>query len=116
VEPWYFRRGRRRGGRALHRHPARFRIFGAAWSDGTPLKSVEVQIDGGSWQAAALEDRGNPFAWTFFTLETAALAAGPHELSSRATDARGRTQPESLELKKTYWEDNAQFKRKVLVS
>jgi hypothetical protein len=93
-----------------------FRVFGAAWSDGTPLRSVEVRIDGGAWQRAALDDRGQPFAWTFFTLETAALPAGPHDLWSRATDLKGRAQPESLELKKTYWEDNAQFKRTIQVS
>ena len=94
----------------------RFRVFGAAWSDGTPLRSVEVRIDGGAWQAATLDDRRNPFAWTFFTLETKALPAGPHELTSRATDTLGRVQPENLDLKKTYWEDNAQWTREVLVS
>lgn len=94
----------------------RFRVFGAAWSDGTPLRSVEVQIDGGTWQAATLDLRQNPFAWTFFTLDTKALPAGPHELQSRATDTRGRVQPESLDLKKTYWEDNAQWKRAIQVS
>jgi hypothetical protein len=96
---------------------SRTKVFGAAWSDGTPLASVDVRIDGGPWQAAALEPQPqkNPFAWTFFTLETGALGAGEHAIVSRATDASGRVQPEKLELKKTYWEDNAQFTRRVKV-
>jgi DMSO/TMAO reductase YedYZ molybdopterin-dependent catalytic subunit len=95
----------------------RTRVFGAAWSDGTPLASIEVRIDGGPWQAAALEPQPqkNPFAWTFFTLDTGPLAAGEHTVVSRATDAAGRVQPEKLELKKTYWEDNAQFTRRIKV-
>lgn len=93
----------------------RFKVFGAAWSDGTPLKSVEVQVDEGPWQPAKLEAQSNPYAWTFWTLDTSGLAAGDHTVVSRGTDATGRVQPASLELKKTYWEDNAQFKRKIKV-
>lgn len=92
-----------------------FRVFGYALSDGTPLRSVEVRVDDGRWQRASLDERGNPFAWTFFSLETPALPAGEHTLASRATDAKGRTQPEDLSHKKTYWEDNAQFKRTIRV-
>lgn len=99
------------------RTPAgRIQIFGVAWTDGTGLASVEVSVDSGPWQAAQLDDRGNPYSWTFFTLETDPLAAGEHDLVSRATDAKGRTQPENLETKKTYWEDNAQFKRTIAVT
>lgn len=91
-------------------------VFGVAWTDGTPLASVEVQIDQGPWQPARLESHKNPFAWTFFTLETALPPTGEHTVVSRATDAKGRRQPEDLSLKKTYWEDNAQFRRTFLVS
>jgi DMSO/TMAO reductase YedYZ molybdopterin-dependent catalytic subunit len=94
----------------------RFKIFGIAWTDGTPLRSVEVKVDDGSWQEAALEDRGNPHAWTFFNLEIDTLTDGEHHLVSRATDAKGRTQPENLDTKKTYWEDNAQFRRTIAVA
>lgn len=93
----------------------RFKVFGAAWSDGTPLKSVEVQLDEGPWQPAKLEPQSNPYAWTFWTLDTTGLSAGDHTVVSRATDTTGREQPVSLELKKTYWEDNAQFRRKIKV-
>lgn len=94
----------------------RFTIFGAAWSDGTPLDRVEVQIDGGQWQRAELDRPDNPYSWTFFTLEVPALPAGEHELVSRATDRIGRTQPESLEMKRTRWENNELFYRTIRVS
>ncbi len=94
----------------------RIRIFGVAWTDGTPLASVEVQVDDGPWQRARLEAHRNPFAWTFFTLELPPLAPGEHTVVSRAADAKGRRQPEDLSLKKTYWEDNAQFRRTFRVS
>jgi len=94
----------------------RVKIFGAAWTDGTPLRGVEVSVDKGEWQPAKLEAQQNPFAWTFFSLEIPALAPGSHTMVSRATDRAGRSQPASLELKKTYWEDNAQFTRTIMVS
>ena len=93
----------------------RLKVFGAAWTDGTPLKSVDVSIDKGPWQPATLEAQSNPFAWTFFTLETGNLAPGQHTVVSRATDRTDRTQPANLDLKKTYWEDNAQFTRTIMV-
>ena len=97
------------------RQAGRIKVYGAGWSDGTPLNTVDVRIDGGAWQPAKLEAQSNPFAWTFFTLETNALPAGQHTLVSRAADRAGRAQPASLELKKTYWEDNAQFTRTIMV-
>ncbi|HUE96327.1 MAG TPA: molybdopterin-dependent oxidoreductase [Longimicrobiaceae bacterium] len=93
-----------------------FKIFGAAWTDGTPLRGVDVQVDGGAWQPATLEQSANPFSWTFFTLQTRGLADGEHRLASRATDTEGRTQPENLDLKRTRWENNELFHRTIRVS
>jgi DMSO/TMAO reductase YedYZ molybdopterin-dependent catalytic subunit len=93
----------------------RVKVFGAAWTDGTPLKTVEVRMDGGAWQAAKLDAQANRFAWTFFTHEIDAVSPGAHTVISRATDRAGHTQPETLDLKKTYWEDNAQFTRAIMV-
>ena len=93
----------------------RFTIFGAAWTDGTPLDRVEVRVDAGGWEAAELERPDDPCSWTFFTLETPALPAGEHTLVSRATDIGGRTQPERLDLKRTRWENNELFERTILV-
>jgi hypothetical protein len=92
-----------------------FRIFGAAWSDGTPLDRVEVRIDDGSWQSATLDRPSNPHSWTFFTLQTDGLGAGEHTVVSRATDVDGRTQPVDLNMKRTRWENNELFARTIEV-
>jgi len=92
-----------------------FRIFGVAWTDGTPLRSVEVRVDGGPWREATLDNDDNPYAWTFFTLETTGIAPGEHTIDSRATDTAGRTQPENLDLKRTRWENNEFFTRTIRV-
>lgn len=92
------------------------RVFGVAWNDGTPIREVTVQVDGGAWMPATLERSGNPYAWTFWNLETGALEPGEHQLVSNAVDELGREQPADLSLKKTYWEDNARFTRTVMAS
>jgi DMSO/TMAO reductase YedYZ molybdopterin-dependent catalytic subunit len=45
------------------------RLTGAAWGDGTPIKSVEVKIDDGPWQKAEI-DRSpkDKFTWRVFYL------------------------------------------------
>jgi DMSO/TMAO reductase YedYZ molybdopterin-dependent catalytic subunit len=93
-----------------------FTIFGVAYSDGTPLESVEVRVDDGSWIRAELDRPGEPYSWTFFTARTTGLSNGEHRVVSRATDTLGRTQPESLELKRTRWENNELFVRTIAVS
>lgn len=93
----------------------RVRIFGVAYGDGTPLDRVDVSVDGGAWQAAELDRRGDDYSWTFFTLEIPALAAGDHTLVSRVTDRAGQTQPEELSMKRTRWENNELFQRTIRV-
>ena len=90
-------------------------VTGVAFTDGTPLDKVEVQVDGGAWRAARLESQRNPYAWTFWSLDVDALAPGPHTVASRATDRRGRTQPVDLSMKKSNWENNAIWVRKIRV-
>lgn len=92
------------------------KVFGAAWSDGTPLQGVDVQVDGGAWRPATLDRHNNPFAWTFWSYETADLSPGEHTVVSRATDQLGRTQPDNLDRKKTNWENHELFFRKFVVS
>ena len=91
-------------------------VFGVAMTDGTPLKSVEVQLDEGAWVQAKLEKPVNPFAWTWFRAELPAPAAGAHGVASKATDALGRTQPPNLDMKKTNWENNAIWRRQIQVA
>ena len=92
-------------------------VFGIVLNDGTPLKSVEVRVDDGPWQAATLDSRNTRFSWKWFTYRWTGAAAGEHTLVSRVTDATGKVQPtaEELEIKKTFLEDNAQFPRKVMI-
>ena len=93
-----------------------FTIFGAAWSDGTPLDRVEVRVDDGAWRAATMDRSDDPHTWTFFTFETEGLTPGEHTLVSRATDVDGRTQPVDLSMKLTRWENNELFERTIQVS
>ncbi len=94
----------------------RLSVFGVAITDGTPLKTVEVQLDEGAWVAAKLEAPANPYAWTWFRAELPAPAAGSHSVVSKATDALGRTQPPNLDMKKTNWENNAVWRRTIQVA
>jgi DMSO/TMAO reductase YedYZ molybdopterin-dependent catalytic subunit len=93
-----------------------FRVFGAAWSDGTPLRAVEVRVNDGEWLPAELEVTGDPTSWTFFALRVSDLPEGENTLVSRATDVQGRTQPVDLANKVTRWENNELFVRRVLVT
>jgi DMSO/TMAO reductase YedYZ molybdopterin-dependent catalytic subunit len=67
-------------------------IHGRAWSgDGVPIARVEFAIDG-KWQDAKLEAPMGQYAWRGWSAAWQA-EPGPHELSCRATDANGNTQP-----------------------
>jgi DMSO/TMAO reductase YedYZ molybdopterin-dependent catalytic subunit len=93
------------------------KILGFALTDGTPLRSVEVKIDDGPWQPAAIDSSAGKYSWKLFTYDWVGASAGAHTLVSRATDANGEVQPtaEELENKKTFLEDNAQYPRTVTI-
>jgi len=94
------------------------RVLGFALNDGTPLKSVEVQIDNGPWQRATLDPSNTKYSWKLFTYRWEGATPGEHTLISRATDINGNVQPATADLrrKKTFLEDNAQFPRKVMIA
>ncbi len=100
--------------RVGNRHEA----FGFVLNDGTPLRSVEVQIDGGAWGRATLESSNTQYSWKLFNYSWEGATAGEHTLVSRATDANGIVQPTEadLETKMTRLEHNAQFPRTVMIS
>ena len=100
------------------RSGSRCRILGFVLNDGTPLKAVEVKIDGGPWRPAAIDRRSTAHSWKLFTCTWDDITPGTHTIVSRAIDAYGGVQPEAgdLELKKTRWENNAQFVRTVMIS
>jgi DMSO/TMAO reductase YedYZ molybdopterin-dependent catalytic subunit len=92
-------------------------VLGFVLNDGTPLKSVEVQIDDGPWQNAMLDPANTRYSWKLFTYEWKGATPGEHTLVSRATDVNGVMQPAAADLKrkKTFLEDNGQFPRKVKI-
>jgi DMSO/TMAO reductase YedYZ molybdopterin-dependent catalytic subunit len=101
----------------LTRNGNRYTATGFALHDATPLRSVEVKVDNGAWQAATLATENTPHSWKLFTYSWTGLTPGEHTIVSRATDANGVVQPEpaELELKRTRWEHYAQFARKFTV-
>jgi DMSO/TMAO reductase YedYZ molybdopterin-dependent catalytic subunit len=95
-----------------------YRIMGAAW--GAPIARVEVQIDGGPWMPATLDEgKGSIYAWTIWTLDWPNPAADEHTITSRAIDTQGNVQPTPddplIANKLTYWENNGQITRRVMV-
>lgn len=95
------------------------KIVGAAW--GTPVASVEVQVDGGPWMPATItEGAGTEFAWRLWSLPWPNATPGEHTVTSRATDTSGNVQPAQddprIANKKTYWESNGQITRRVNIA
>ena len=93
-------------------------VLGFVLNDGTPIKSVEVQIDNGPWQTATLDPSNTKYSWKLFTYRWENATPGEHTLVSRVTDVNGTVQPVAADLKrkKTFLEDNAQFPRKVRIA
>jgi DMSO/TMAO reductase YedYZ molybdopterin-dependent catalytic subunit len=78
-----------------------FRITGPAWGGSVAIAHVDVQIDDGPWQRAALEASRGPYAWRLWSLTAKELAPGPHTVRSRATDANGKMQATAEERRKS---------------
>ncbi len=101
------------------RDDARYKVLGVVLNDGTPLKSVEVRVDDGPWQPAAMDPSTRAkYSWKLFTYVWNGATPGEHTLVSRVTDITGKVQPtvEDLESKKSFLEDNSQYPRKVMIS
>jgi DMSO/TMAO reductase YedYZ molybdopterin-dependent catalytic subunit len=95
------------------------KVFGVILNDGTPIKSIEVKVDDGPWQAAQLDPATRDrFAWKFFSYTWNGATPGEHTVVSRVAQADGLVQPTQEELanKKTFLEDNSQHPRKVMIS
>jgi len=101
------------------RECGRHKVFGIVLNDGTPIKTVEVSVDEGPWQPAAIDPATNgKYSWKFFNYMWSNATPGEHTLVSRVTDATGRAQPTADEIanKKTFLEDNSQHPRKVMIA
>lgn len=104
--------------RALRLPSGDVRLAGAAWTDGTPLDRVEVKIDDGKWRTVHLDTHEHgKYSWTFWNYDWKNPDHGDHTVVSRAIDREGRIQPAfedpEIKLKRTYWEANQQWPRKL---
>ncbi len=68
-------------------------IGGTAWAQTRGIDRVEVRIDDGAWQDAALADELNDVTWRQWHLAWNATP-GRHTITVRATDREGTTQVE----------------------
>jgi hypothetical protein len=96
-----------------------YKITGAAW--GGAVASVEVQVDGGPWMPATIDQgMGSDFTWKLWSLPWPDAMPGEHTVTSRAIDMAGMVQPSmtdaSIANKKTYWESNGQITRRVSIA
>ncbi len=95
-------------------------IFGAAWSGLSPVKAVEVKVDDGEWRSAKIDQSNTePYTWRFWSFDWKDAKPGEHTLVSRGIDSKATIQPASdepaIKLKKTYYEANQQWPRKVKI-
>jgi DMSO/TMAO reductase YedYZ molybdopterin-dependent catalytic subunit len=101
------------------RKDEKYEIVGAAW--GAPIARVEVQIDGGPWMPAVVDQKENAeFAWKVWSLEWKDPSPGEHSITSRAIDTAGQIQPAMddpwITNKHTYWESNGQVTRQIVIT
>jgi DMSO/TMAO reductase YedYZ molybdopterin-dependent catalytic subunit len=106
--------------RVVRRRDGSLQVAGAAWTDGTPLARVELKIDDGAWMPVRLDHRQvSKYSWQFWDHEWKGAAPGEHTLVSRAIDGEGRVQPSAddpeIRMKRTYWEANQQWVRKIRI-
>jgi DMSO/TMAO reductase YedYZ molybdopterin-dependent catalytic subunit len=74
--------------------PGRVAVAGFAWAGDTDIARVDVSTDAGaSWQPARLTGQAEKFAWRRFEFAFDATRPEVYTILSRATDARGATQP-----------------------
>ncbi len=95
------------------------KVLAVVLNDGTPIKSVEIQVDEGPWQMATADPATkDKFGWKFYTYTWKGATPGDHTIVSRATDVTGAVQPteKDLESKKSFLEQNSQAPRKLKIA
>jgi DMSO/TMAO reductase YedYZ molybdopterin-dependent catalytic subunit len=95
-----------------------YKIAGAAWGGPAKIDRVEVQIDGGSWTRAVIDQRAGDAAWVLWSAPWEP-AAGEHVLVSRAINARGDVQPTRDQMREkvvSNREDNSQWERRIVIA
>jgi DMSO/TMAO reductase YedYZ molybdopterin-dependent catalytic subunit len=105
-------------GRVTRRPDGSVHVTGAAWANDR-ITRVDLRVDDGPWVQTELDDQNKsaPHAWAFWSYDLKNPSPGEHTLVSRATDAKERIQPrvdeDVIQLKKTYYEANQQYPRKI---
>ena len=80
------------------------RAFGAAWGDGTEIKQVEVQLDGGEWRPATLDpEPRSRFCWVFFAIDLARCRAAHGRLLAGRRRTIQLPSSRTRSHSKTYW-------------
>ncbi len=109
--------------RTIRQADGSVRVEGAAWTDGTPLDSVQVSIDDGSWVEATLQPPpadATAHTWSFWSHRWSNPTPGTHTIVSRAVDTKGRVQPRAedpqIAMKRTFWEASQQIVREIELS
>ncbi len=75
--------------------PGKIAVGGFAWAGEDDVQRVEVSADhGATWQLAELVGERAPYAWRRFETTIDATKAESYLIMSRATDGKGRMQPE----------------------
>jgi len=95
-----------------------YKITGAAWGGPARIDRIEVQIDGGVWLRASIDQRAGDAAWVLWSTPWRKPAAGEHILVSRAINARGDIQPTHDEMREklvSNREDNSQWPRRIII-
>jgi DMSO/TMAO reductase YedYZ molybdopterin-dependent catalytic subunit len=95
------------------------KVLAVVLNDGTPIKSVEIQVDEGPWQMATADPATkDKFGWKFYTYTWKGATPGDHTIVSRATDVTGAIQPteKDLESKRSFLEQNSQAPRKLKIA
>ncbi len=75
--------------------PGKIAVAGFAWAGDDDVQRVDVSADhGATWQPATLVGERAPYAWRRFETTIDATKPESYLIMSRATDSKGRTQPE----------------------
>lgn len=71
-------------------------VRGLAWSGEGAVTRVEVSVDGGAtWQDAHVEESHDPWLWVRWTFPWKVTQPGAYRILARATDEKGRVQPQT---------------------
>jgi hypothetical protein len=68
-------------------------VAGVAWAQHRGVSKVEVRVDGGDWSTATLTEVPSTDTWRLWSWQWQARP-GTHQVTVRATDNAGVTQPE----------------------